>query len=120
MTDHTAPRHAPLTMSLGFDRRLVWERGKSVRYLIADITAPPADGAAVKPKGLNLALVIDASGSMQGMPLEAAKSAAIGVIQRLSEADRLSVVTFASDVITHVSSRTVDDAGRAEAILQIS
>lgn len=116
MTDTTARPQRLLTMTLGFDRSLVWDRGHSVRYLIADITAPPVNSAPVKPKGLNLALVIDASGSMQGPPLEAAKAAAMGVAERMGEADQLSVVSFASDVILHVGNRAMDQVGRRQAV----
>lgn len=116
----TTSRPALLSMTLGFDRRLVWERGNSVRYLIADITAPPVDARQPKPKGLNFALVLDASGSMSGMPLESAKQAAIGVVERLTEEDRLSVISFATDVITHVQSTAMSQAGRSLAMGRIA
>lgn len=37
---------------------------------------------------LNLCLVLDHSGSMNGQPLETVKSAALGLIDRLGEDDR--------------------------------
>lgn len=43
---------------------------------------------------LNLCLVLDHSGSMDGQPLETVKSAALGLIDRLGEDDRLSVIAF--------------------------
>ncbi|QHV01104.1 vWA domain-containing protein [Synechocystis sp. CACIAM 05] len=43
---------------------------------------------------LNLCLVLDHSGSMDGQPLEIVKSAALGLIDRLGEDDRLSVIAF--------------------------
>lgn len=43
---------------------------------------------------LNLCLVIDYSGSMQGNPLEKVKQAAIDIISKLNPGDRISVVGF--------------------------
>jgi Ca-activated chloride channel family protein len=91
------------TVEAAFDRKLFWERGASVRYLVARIKAhrdsdkPTADRAP-----LNIALVIDASGSMDGGKLDAAKQAALGLAERLTEQDRLTLVSFASDVQVHL------------------
>jgi len=43
---------------------------------------------------LNLCLVLDHSASMNGKPLEMVKRAAIGLVDRLKEGDRLSIVAF--------------------------
>jgi len=47
---------------------------------------------------LNLALVLDRSGSMQGHPLEEAKKCAAMLVDRMSENDMLSVTTYDSRV----------------------
>ena len=47
---------------------------------------------------LNLALVLDRSGSMQGRPLEEAKKCAAMLVDRMSENDMLSVTTYDSRV----------------------
>lgn len=49
---------------------------------------------------INVALVLDRSGSMTGMPLDAAREAAIRFARFLGPQDRLSVVTFADGVRT--------------------
>ena len=60
------------------DRNIVHTAGRSVRHLVITIDAPLDQTAASRPRlPLNLGLVIDASGSMSGRPLEAAKAAAL-------------------------------------------
>ena len=96
---------ATLSLRAGLDRALAWRRGGSVRYLVAEVRAERAaesSEARAGPKSLNLSLVIDASGSMAGAKLEHAKQAALGVIRALGERGRISIVSFADDVITHV------------------
>ncbi|MFD1807402.1 VWA domain-containing protein [Gemmobacter lanyuensis] len=56
---------------------------------------------------LNIALAIDVSGSMSGARLEAAKKAAVGLAAQLTEQDRLSLVSFGSDVVVHLDAVTV-------------
>jgi Ca-activated chloride channel family protein len=43
---------------------------------------------------LNLCLILDHSGSMNGRPLETVKKAAIGLVDKLNKGDRLSIVVF--------------------------
>ena len=74
------------TVEAAFDRKLFWERGASVRYLVARIKARRAsDKSAAERAPLNIALVIDASGSMDGGKLDAAKQAALGLAERLTD-----------------------------------
>jgi Ca-activated chloride channel family protein len=91
------------TLTTGVDRTLFWEGGDSVRYLVARLNAAKNDDASVTKRApLNIALVIDASGSMGGGKLAAAQMAAIGLVERLSADDRISVVSFAQDVVVHI------------------
>ena len=56
---------------------------------------------------LNLSLVIDRSGSMNGEPLDEAKRCASMLVDRMNENDRLSVVTYESDAEVLVASQPV-------------
>ncbi|HSD90946.1 MAG TPA: VWA domain-containing protein [Kofleriaceae bacterium] len=69
---------------------------------VADKTRPPLD----------LALVIDHSGSMSDGRIEHAKSAALGLISHLGEQDHVALVEYddAADVL--VSSTAMDDHGK--------
>jgi Ca-activated chloride channel homolog len=102
------------------DRRLISRQGGTL-HLLVDVQAPamPQPSEDERPP-LDLALVIDASGSMNGCPLDSAKTAAVGVIQSLGDRDRVTIVTFASDIIHHVSSLPVVDGGRQRALEEVN
>ena len=89
MTSATAKK--TLNLTLRFDRQLIWHQGDSVRYLVATIEAEKKPKADADRQPLNLALVIDASGSMQGPPLAAATRAALGVTEVLEKRDHLAL-----------------------------
>jgi len=65
-------------------------------YLVVSVAAPPNDGGGVVEK--DLTLVIDRSGSMAGEALRQAKDAAVGIIERMSERDRVNVILFDDSV----------------------
>ena len=110
-----------LTLRARFDRSFVWKQGNSVRYLLVDISAPEAERAdGVIDQPLNIALVIDRSGSMSGVPLAAAKQAADGGVQSLSASDHLSLVTFDHSVDVHAMSVRMDEEGKARLRREIS
>jgi Ca-activated chloride channel family protein len=58
---------------------------------------------------LNLCLVLDHSGSMNGRPLETVKKAAISLIERLNPEDRLSVIAFDHRAKVLVKNQIVTD-----------
>ena len=79
------------------DRRLVPSTDTGERYLRIQITAPEAANTRSRMP-LNLALVIDRSGSMEGSKLEKAKEAAIFCLRNLTAADRAAVVAYDDEV----------------------
>lgn len=81
----------------------------STHFLIAKVTAVLPDKKPSEERaGLNIALAIDASGSMSGGKLDAAKEAALGLVEKLDGRDRLTVVSFSSDAALHVDAVPVD------------
>ncbi len=91
------------TAEAGFDRQFYWQGGDSVRYLVARLEARSGeDGVSGEEMPVNIALVMDASGSMGGGKLEAAKEAAVGLTGHLTDRDRITLVSFASDVRIHL------------------
>jgi len=68
--------------------------------------APQRSGARLP---LNLALVLDRSGSMSGEPLETAKQAIVAALRQLHPQDRVSVVSFDDTVRVEVPSGSVRD-----------
>ncbi len=63
---------------------------------------------------VNLALVIDRSGSMSGVKIQKAREAALEALSRLAADDIISVVTYGGDVRTVLPAQRVGD-GRAAA-----
>lgn len=70
--------------------------GSNDVFIAADVRAVEVQGA--KRSAVNLALVIDRSGSMSGFKLNQAKQAARKLISQLRPEDRLTVVHYGSDV----------------------
>lgn len=57
---------------------------------------------------LNLALAIDTSGSMEGDPIDHARDAALSMVDKLRDGDRLAVVVFHSQTELLVESTVID------------
>ncbi len=90
-----APSTRALTMSAILGRPVALANSVAREGLLVEITgAQTATGRAP----LNLCLVIDRSGSMEGTPLEYVKRACGYVVDLLSEGDVLSIVTFEETV----------------------
>lgn len=62
---------------------------------------------------LNVALVVDRSGSMRGDPMVQARRAARTFVDQLEPQDRITLVSFDHEVVTDVESIAVDQEGRA-------
>lgn len=69
---------------------------------------------------INLAVVVDASGSMDGDGIVQAKAACTGLVDAMRDGDALSIVTFGSRPSAVVSAKRIDDESRAAAKKAIS
>lgn len=86
-------------MDVQTDRAFLPAGEAATRYLIATITAPKSGRVSERP-ALNVALVLDRSGSMGGSKLRLAKQAVGQAIAVLDERDRLAVVCYDNEIDT--------------------
>jgi Ca-activated chloride channel family protein len=107
-------------LRLRADRSLIRARGSSVRYLLASITAPAAPRRATRLP-VNIALILDRSGSMDGenkfpLAVEAVKQS----LRLLTSTDRVSIVVFDEhvDVILPSTLMTAEAKRQAMRALQ--
>jgi Ca-activated chloride channel homolog len=76
----------------------------------------PAGQLATQSAALDLAIVIDKSGSMVGKRLQNAVDAARGMVGRLRDGDSLSIVTYNTETQTILPSTTIDARSRQDAL----
>ncbi len=96
-----------------FDRPLARTHSASSRYLLLEITAP--DRPRRQPRQpLNLAIVLDRSGSMAGEKLALARQAAAMLVRQLDDADRACVIAYDDEVSRVSPSRPATPAAKAE------
>ncbi len=94
-------RHARVVCRVETDRSIL-PAGRSQNVVLkVSLDAPPSPSHIQRPL-VNLALVLDRSGSMQGAKLEQAKAAAIEALTRLGVQDVFSVVVYDTNVNTIV------------------
>lgn len=100
------------------DRELIRVAGNSERFVLVEIVAPtPERERDHERPPVNIAFVLDRSGSMAGRnKLGVAKAGVLEAIDRLSSRDRFSVVTYDDDVqILFASARATPEARRTAA-----
>lgn len=87
--------------------------------VLVDVRADGLPNSAA-PTPLNLAIVIDRSGSMKGKRLQNALDGARGMVRRLRDGDVVSVVTYNQTAETVVPPTTVDAYGRDRVLSALS
>ncbi|MGC4113720.1 MAG: VWA domain-containing protein [Myxococcales bacterium] len=85
-------------------------------YFQADVTAKPATSTSERREPVQLALVIDCSGSMQGPKIENTRSAAREVVRQLRDGDRLVIVSYETSARVVLPSIEINDVNRARAL----
>lgn len=88
------------------DSNLNATMGSNQRQLAISLSALPESGGRTAP--LNLCLILDHSGSMNGQPLETVKQAAHRIVDNLSPGDRLSIVVFDHKAKVLVPNQVID------------
>ncbi|MBW6473773.1 MAG: VWA domain-containing protein [Anaerolineaceae bacterium] len=102
-----------LKLSLNSEQTLIAREVPSLRVLEVIVQAPTIETTKSRPP-LNLALVIDRSGSMSGENLDYVKQAAAFVVDRLEENDRCALVAYDDQVQLLSSSIKMTGANRNE------
>jgi Ca-activated chloride channel family protein len=106
-----------LRLSAAFETPYVLQGGDQEElYLLIDVDADSLEDVAQRAP-MNISLVIDKSGSMQGEKLARAKEAASQLVGRLGSNDKISVVTYDSYVYTQVSSTPVIDRSAIQSVI---
>ncbi|XXF78364.1 VWA domain-containing protein [Myxococcaceae bacterium GXIMD 01537] len=103
----TAPGEGALTFEGKLSGAYVL-RGPSEAFAHLEVRARPSATPGRVP--VNLALVVDRSGSMRGRKLEDARRAAHALVERLTAEDRLAIVHYGSDVTVFPSTPATDEA----------
>lgn len=109
-----------ITLTARWDHDQVLLGKATRRGLLIEIEAPKIEEERrARRAPVNVAVVIDRSGSMQGEPLFAAIEAAVGVTEQLGPEDRLTVVAYDNQVEVPVDALAMDPEGRKRAELAI-
>ena len=88
--------------------RLPADKEQTIDVLVR-ITPPPVDENKSRRPRLNLSMVLDRSGSMQGRKIVEARQAASYCIDQLVAADRISAVTFDDQIDILIPSQPVEN-----------
>jgi Ca-activated chloride channel family protein len=101
-----------------FDHELLAVEGEHTVHAMLELVAPTAEVEGERP-ALDLALVIDLSGSMAGPKLDHTKDAASYLVRRLTKDDKLVLVTYDDQVDLLASLGTKDQSELLALISQI-
>jgi Uncharacterized protein containing a von Willebrand factor type A (vWA) domain len=82
-----------MTLRVRSDRRFIRSAHRSERFVLAEVEAPPSTHKTMRDP-LNVAFVIDRSGSMSGGKLDLARRAVEVAVERLLPTDRFAVVAY--------------------------
>jgi len=102
-------------MNLKVDRELIGAAGGSRRHLLVDVAAPESPTRQGRVP-VNVALVLDRSGSMAGSKIRLGRAAAVQAVRMLKPADRFAVVIYDDEVEVLVPATSATPEARASAV----
>ena len=91
-------------MNIQTDRALIPAGSTAERFLAITITAPTREAKTERP-AVNVALVLDRSGSMAGGKIEMARKAVEHAVRLLNERDRIALVCARRGIVWVVGQR---------------
>lgn len=103
-----SPASADLTLRVAPERDVIYNGGSREIVVQIDLDARRPEHSKRAP--MNLAVVLDRSGSMQGAKIEKARQAACVAIDHLGDNDYFSLVTFDNDTDVLLAPERVGDA----------
>ena len=87
----------------------ILKAAETQRAIIKVSVMPEPVATATERNPVNLAIVVDRSGSMQGTKIEQARQAAIEAVQRLGRSDIISIISYADQARTDVAATSVSE-----------
>jgi Ca-activated chloride channel family protein len=114
-TKDALPAHASAdfgagTMHAGLSSAKVIQAGNGEVYMAVDLAVN--DAAAAHRASVNMAIVIDHSGSMSGDKIAQARQAAHGIVERLGAEDRVALIQYDDDAQVLVPAIAADAEGK--------
>ncbi len=104
-------------MRAGLSSSKILQAGGGEVYMAVDLSVK--DVAAEKRAQVNMAIVIDDSGSMAGDKMREARQAARGIVERLEATDRVALIQYDDDAQVLVSSIPMDVEGKRRMLAAI-
>lgn len=107
-----------MTLNVQTDRTLIRAEGHSARYVLLSFAAPESPQASTR-EPVNVAFVIDRSGSMGGSKIRLARQAVVHALRMLKASDRFSLVSYDDQVDLLVPSTLAGTEAVRNAIAQV-
>jgi Ca-activated chloride channel homolog len=108
-------RNRTQTLSARTDRRFIRSAHRNERFVLVELEAPPAEAKPTRDP-VNLAFVLDRSGSMSGEKLELAKRAVETAVDRLLPTDRFAIVCYDDRIDVVVQGTSASREAKTNAI----